>query len=100
MTSRFFFLMLRRPPRSTRTDQLFPYTPLFRAEVAPDTDIAVKPDTSIADAATARSYSVRIEGLDAIQSEGLRAQFDALSTLREDRDEAANAAQKIGRAHV
>src|SRR6056297_4096098 len=26
----FFFLMLRRPPRSTRTDTLFPYTTLFR----------------------------------------------------------------------
>src|SRR3546814_3497793 len=26
-----FFLMLRRPPRSTRTDTLFPYTTLFRA---------------------------------------------------------------------
>src|SRR3546814_5731028 len=24
--------MLRRPPRSTRTDTLFPYTPLFRSE--------------------------------------------------------------------
>src|SRR3546814_19796863 len=23
--------MIRRPPRSTRTDTLFPYTPLFRA---------------------------------------------------------------------
>src|SRR3546814_8799538 len=28
----FFFLMLRRPPRSTRTDTLFPYTTLFRSE--------------------------------------------------------------------
>src|SRR3546814_11357279 len=28
----FFFLMIRRPPRSTRTDTLFPYTTLFRAE--------------------------------------------------------------------
>src|SRR3546814_11509645 len=27
----FFFLMLRRPPRSTRTDTLFPYTTLFRS---------------------------------------------------------------------
>src|SRR3546814_2982919 len=26
----FFFLMIRRPPRSTRTDTLFPYTTLFR----------------------------------------------------------------------
>src|SRR3546814_21181346 len=25
--------MLRRPPRSTRTDTLFPYTPRFRSEV-------------------------------------------------------------------
>src|SRR3546814_4122730 len=29
--SSFFFLMIRRPPRSTRTDTLFPYTPLFRS---------------------------------------------------------------------
>src|SRR3546814_12966763 len=29
--SYFFFLMIRRPPRSTRTDTLFPYTTLFRS---------------------------------------------------------------------
>src|SRR3546814_16577359 len=28
-----FFLMIRRPPRSTRTDTLFPYTTLFRSFV-------------------------------------------------------------------
>src|SRR3546814_4050419 len=27
--------MIRRPPRSTRTDTLFPYTTLFRSRVAP-----------------------------------------------------------------
>src|SRR3546814_12074218 len=27
----FFFLMIRRPPRSTRTDTLFPYPALFRS---------------------------------------------------------------------
>src|SRR3546814_1516328 len=35
----FFFLMIRRPPRSTRTDTLFPYTTLFRSKIerrAPD----------------------------------------------------------------
>src|SRR3546814_18970187 len=26
-----FFLMIRQPPRSTRTDTLFPYTTLFRS---------------------------------------------------------------------
>src|SRR3546814_20390983 len=38
--SSLFFLMIRRPPRSTRTDTLFPYTTLFRsaatAPVPPD----------------------------------------------------------------
>src|SRR3546814_16154143 len=29
----FFFLIKRRPPRSTRTDTLFPYTTLFRSDL-------------------------------------------------------------------
>src|SRR3546814_3039858 len=29
----FVLLMIRRPPRSTRTDTLFPYTTLFRSSV-------------------------------------------------------------------
>src|SRR3546814_4091175 len=31
----FFFLMIRRPPRSTRTDTLFPYTTLDRGPGVP-----------------------------------------------------------------
>src|SRR3546814_13119093 len=31
-----FFFMIRRPPRSTRTDTLFPYTTLFRDGVGLD----------------------------------------------------------------
>src|SRR3546814_20825247 len=31
----FFFLMIRRPPRSTRIDTLFPYTTLFRSLPCP-----------------------------------------------------------------
>src|SRR3546814_16594239 len=34
----FFFLMIRRPPRSTRTDTLFPYTTLFRSPRRPHGD--------------------------------------------------------------
>src|SRR3546814_8574224 len=30
----FFVLMILRPPRSTRTDTLFPYTTLFRSRLA------------------------------------------------------------------
>src|SRR3546814_9349446 len=35
----FFFLMIRQPPRSTRTDTLLPYTTLFRS-----TDESMPPD--------------------------------------------------------
>src|SRR3546814_13223465 len=31
-----FLLMIRRPPRSTRTDTLFPYTTLFRSQAQQD----------------------------------------------------------------
>src|SRR3546814_16597944 len=34
-----FFLMIRRPPRSTRTDTLFPYTTLFRSVGAVHHDV-------------------------------------------------------------
>src|SRR3546814_15402269 len=34
-----FFLMIRRPPRSTRTDTLFPYTTLFRSEVERELEV-------------------------------------------------------------
>src|SRR3546814_16397650 len=37
----FFFLRQRRPPRSTRTDTLFPYTTLFRSGL-PDTNPATR----------------------------------------------------------
>src|SRR3546814_11541961 len=32
--------MIRRPPRSTRTDTLFPYTTLFRSGLAAEPDLA------------------------------------------------------------
>src|SRR3546814_13367783 len=36
--------MIRRPPRSTRTDTLFPYTTLFRSAEAHDADRVVAQD--------------------------------------------------------
>src|SRR3546814_2090713 len=38
----FFFLMIRRPPRSTRTDTLFPYTTLFRSAGRPSPGSSVR----------------------------------------------------------
>src|SRR3546814_11862344 len=41
-----FFLMIRRPPRSTRTDTLFPYTTLFRSvdRIDNDADVIILDD--------------------------------------------------------
>src|SRR3546814_14272982 len=41
-----FFLLIRRPPRSTRTDTLCPYTSRFRSEVDPE--IVVELDRDVA----------------------------------------------------
>src|SRR3546814_2494151 len=38
LCSYFFLLMIRRPPRATRTDTLFPYTTLFRSGPAEGRD--------------------------------------------------------------
>src|SRR3546814_9127893 len=53
----FFFLMIRRPPRSTRTDTLFPYTTLFRSVAEPDAD-------GVAVAAAARAALVPVNVVD------------------------------------
>src|SRR3546814_2070786 len=41
----FFFLMIRRPPRSTRTDTLFPYTTLFRSGAKATIEVGGKSET-------------------------------------------------------
>jgi translocation and assembly module TamA len=61
-------------------------------------EIADVPDTAIADAATERSYNVRIAGLESIEAAGLMTQFAELSTLEANRDDPANAAQIDRRA--
>src|SRR3546814_4113097 len=42
----FFFLMLRQPTRSTRTDSLFPYTTLFRSTTTSITAVSVSTRSS------------------------------------------------------
>src|SRR3546814_16840127 len=56
----FFFLMIRLPPRSTRTDTLFPYTTLFRSVVVTedDPDLAVAIDPGSARRVTDRPIAV------------------------------------------
>src|SRR3546814_6695495 len=38
--------MIRRPPRSTRTDTLFPYTTLFRSDAAGEVDVVGRAETT------------------------------------------------------
>src|SRR3546814_7889674 len=53
-----FFLMIRRPPRSTRTDTLFPYTTLFRSACS---SVDALDD---ADPVAGRIHRLRIFGVD------------------------------------
>src|SRR3546814_3969897 len=61
----FFFLMSRRPPRSTRTDTLFPYPTLFRSTQAKRRAHAPLVDHLIPPMARAETYGdiARLEQL-------------------------------------
>src|SRR3546814_4897596 len=48
-----FFLMIRLPPRSTRTDTLFPYTTLFRSKDSGEFGLKRRQHLAIADEAFA-----------------------------------------------
>src|SRR3546814_21128293 len=50
----FFFLMIRRPPRSTRTDTLFPYTTLFRSLRLQVIALHARPDAANVETANLR----------------------------------------------
>src|SRR3546814_16452709 len=55
----FFFLMLPRPPRSTRTDARFPYTTLFRSHPAIWADARTRDSLSARRPALGRAYRLR-----------------------------------------
>jgi len=67
------------------------------AEAIPDRPGAAAP---VADAAAARHYSYRVEGLDSAEAAPLLARFRTLSTLEEYRGNPANAAQIDRRARA
>src|SRR3546814_14909089 len=70
-----FFLMIRRPPRSTRTDTLFPYTTRFRSRPAAVGGVEVD-DVAQQDAALDERLAPRQQGAD-----GQRALADAADHL-------------------
>src|SRR3546814_15132104 len=56
----FFFLMIRRPPRSTRTDTLFPYTTLFRSFQRPRACFVGRESEQLANLIHASRYAAGI----------------------------------------
>src|SRR3546814_749517 len=60
----FVFLMIRRPPRSTRTDTLFPYTTLFRSPetMLADMAVAVNPEDARYQALIGKKVRLPITG--------------------------------------
>src|SRR3546814_20601464 len=50
--------MIRRPPRSTRTDTLFPYTTLFRSEMERTGELRIQ---SMRDQCSAEEWQARID---------------------------------------
>src|SRR3546814_20631318 len=55
--------MIRRPPRSTRTDTLFPYTTLFRSRISTNAAATgVPPDTQDEAASSDANGSIEVNG--------------------------------------
>src|SRR3546814_13061394 len=81
-----FFLMILRPPRSTRTATLFPYTTLFRSGLG----IGVDPTTGVLQGA--------IQPVDPYGGLGQIRDLRTIESIRDPRYRAK--ADQIGRAHV
>src|SRR3546814_16413372 len=103
-----FFLMIRRPPRSTRTDTLFPYTTLFRSIIAVETGpyAAIEP-AAATDDRVARALLKPHEHMDCRRREDLPARLHyghnprvaAIICIAEP-GWSIIAGEQIGRAHV
>src|SRR3546814_14743570 len=97
--------MIRRPPRSTRTDTLFPYTTLFRSpglrqrpSGIRDEQLVLQPDTR-ADRSVEEQGPLRKDRLPSAEAARRRSRAPASRTDRREADDADDGAE-IGRAHV
>src|SRR3546814_19054013 len=90
----FFFLMRRRPPISTRTDTLFPYTTLFRSARA----LLRDPDDRAVEQIGGR-YRAQGPSL-AVGDHLARAVEHVIDLVMGDPMRADRRAGEIGRAHV
>src|SRR3546814_17951797 len=97
----FFFLMILRPPRSTRTDTLFPYTTLFRSadETLGQTQAPGQVRTSMSPASEGKAEKSGSTQSIAVQVLLKRMQ-ELQQQLREQQQQLAAAQKQTGRAHV
>src|SRR3546814_10576913 len=117
MSVMLFFLMIRRPPRSTRTDTLFPYTTLFRSKSdgndgfilpRPNPDAQPAPSSSDADDADLPAPIADAPKAGGKEADDQERQYDFYTVLpgqevaMSDAELAASARAEaeIGRAHV
>src|SRR3546814_17630516 len=101
-----FFLMTRRPPRSTRTDTLFPYTTLFRSyRLELDTTRGLSRAAAAAAGTVQRKGDggarprIGEQGDDRRRRDGARTRR-ACPLCRRGAHDGGFAADEIGRAHV
>src|SRR3546814_12124414 len=90
-----FFLMIRRPPRSTRTDTLFPYTTLFRSALW-DELVYRYTQGVISVGAMRKTWERVASSIDTERS----AQIAAFLQIQEQEAKWWRDASEIGRAHV
>src|SRR3546814_18375114 len=74
----FFFLMIRRPPRSTRTDTLFPYTTLFRSHAV--AIVAAEPPVIVAGEPD-RAHRARFVAVGVLRSEEHTSELQSLMRI-------------------
>src|SRR3546814_10716215 len=114
----FFFLMRRRPPRSTRTDTLFPYTTLFRSLVLTDSGGVQEEAPALGKPVLVmRETTERPEGVEAgtarlvgtdpgrivAETERLlddESAYSAMASVHNHFGDGTSATRNIGRAHV
>src|SRR3546814_14921703 len=95
----FVYLTIRPPPRSTRTDTLFPYTTLFRSPTVTNTDIPTSTQTlTVIPTAITSKQSVNVRPL-------LPTKISFFDDNNEGKIEAKELSRvvgkwEIGRAHV
>src|SRR3546814_11911725 len=96
----FFFLRIRQPPRSTRTDPLFPYTTHFRSREVPGRPLIYRTTDAFLQhfGLTSRKD---LPGIEDLRAAGLLDPVDlAFEEAMGELDLVKDGEEEIGRAHV